>query len=108
MITNDVPCNGCVLCCKSDIIRLLSEDKPDEYDTISHPLLKGQLMLNHKDNGDCVYLRSYGCSINNRKPQMCREMDCRIIAQNMTFFKAHRLGNEKIWKRGKELLQQKC
>jgi Fe-S-cluster containining protein len=52
-----VPCNGCTLCCKGDAIRLTEEDNPEEYSTEPHPYISGALVLAHKPNGDCIYLK---------------------------------------------------
>ena len=79
-----VPCNGCRLCCRGDAVRLLPGDDPSHYKTVRHDTIRGALMLDHKPNGDCIYLASAGCSIHETKPLMCKEMDCRIIAQTIT------------------------
>jgi|KBSMisStandDraft_5_1062788.scaffolds.fasta_scaffold2023719_2 Fe-S-cluster containining protein len=33
--------------------------------------------LDQRENGDCVYLGSEGCSIYERRPTVCRQFDCR-------------------------------
>lgn len=105
MISN-VPCNGCNLCCRGgDLVRILPEDNENEYDTVKHLLFPDEKMLAHKENGDCIYLRSYGCSIHDRKPQMCKEMDCRILNKSMTSFKAKTMGVSTVWNKGSELLK---
>lgn len=98
-----VPCNGCTLCCQNDLLRLLPGDDPSQYETMPHPLMPGQLALAHKPEGSCVYLGSTGCSIHERRPQMCREMDCRIVAQRMTFTQAQQYNIVAVWRRGREL-----
>src|SRR5262249_19882063 len=35
--------------------------------------------LNQRENGDCVYLESNGCSIYDRRPSVCRGFDCRSL-----------------------------
>ena len=77
-------CGGCYACCQGDAIFLHPEmgDKPEWYDTVEYqddllPKYKGRLMLNHKPNGDCVYLdREKGCTIYKMRPVICREFDC--------------------------------
>lgn len=81
--TSNVPCNGCTLCCHGDAIRLLPDDDPAQYQTVPHEHFPGELMLDHKENGECIYLMSGGCGIHNRKPMMCLEMDCRRIAKTI-------------------------
>lgn len=65
-------------------------------------------MLAHKDNGDCIYLGDTGCTIHERKPQQCREMDCRVIAASVSFTKMRKLSRRdyrmmRVWRKGKEL-----
>lgn len=107
--TYTVPCNGCTLCCRGDAIRILPEDDPSRYQTEPHDRMAGHLMLAHKENGDCVYLGARGCTIQEDKPLMCKEMDCRRIATSLSWTQARKMGNFNIvvWKRGKELLRQK-
>lgn len=108
-----VPCNGCTLCCKGDTIRLLPEDNPLAYQTEPHERFPGELMLAHKENGDCVYLGESGCTIQETKPAMCRTMDCRAIflhyPNQRKFMRAKRTGiplSFDLWNRGKELQKQ--
>jgi Fe-S-cluster containining protein len=35
------------------------------------------LILDRRDNGECVYLGAEGCTIWHRAPQACRAFDCR-------------------------------
>lgn len=107
-----VPCNGCTLCCHGDAIRLLPEDNPDKYKTVPHHAIKGALMIDHKPNGDCIYLSATGCAIHDDKPKMCRYMDCRNIAAKISFTTARKLANKNllpfnVWRRGKDLLKAK-
>ena len=98
-----VPCNGCTLCCHGDAIRLLPGDDPRLYKTVAHDRFADQLMLDHKPNGDCVYLGDGGCTIQDTKPLMCREMDCRNIAERMGYTQARKMGIIAVWRRGKFL-----
>lgn len=99
----DVPCGGCMRCCRGDAIRLLPMDNPARYLTVPHPRYSGQLMLDHKPNGDCVYLGEQGCTIQDDKPLMCQEMDCRHIAKALSFTQARKMNVVHIWRRGREL-----
>lgn len=108
-----VPCGGCTLCCQSDLVRLLPEDDPDEYQNEPHPTRKGELMLAHRHDpakpdelGPCVYLGEGGCTIHERRPMMCREMDCRTLAMKMTFAQALMLDAVPVWRRGRELMEK--
>lgn len=106
---SDVPCNGCTRCCHGDAVRLLPTEDLTQYETEPHPFFKGDYMLAHKQNGDCVYLESSGCSIHDRRPQMCRDMDCRGIAKHMTYTNARKLHKQRglplaVWRKGRQLL----
>lgn len=108
--THEVPCNGCTLCCQGDAIRLLPEDRAEEYETVPHPRVPGALMLAHKPNGDCVYLDENGCSIHGRAPSLCRSADCRSLALKISVSRAlemHRLGrlDIRVWDQGHRLLE---
>jgi len=67
------------------------------------------LILDRKDNGDCIYLGPDGCTIHGRAPWVCRDFDCRN-----TFKNSDRIGRKlaikngdmpkAIFDRGRELL----
>lgn len=109
-----VPCNGCTLCCHGDAIRILPHEDASKWQTVPHPFAPGALMLDHKPNGDCLYLGESGCTIHTDKPQQCVEMDCRNIARSLTGTQARKLDARAkagiggvpitIWRRGRELL----
>lgn len=78
----DVPCDGCVACCRGELIMLHPEhgDDPARYDTIAVRDEGGagtSLALRHKPNGDCIYLGPSGCTIHDHAPAICRTFDCR-------------------------------
>lgn len=104
----DVPCGSCNLCCRGDSIRLLPEDNPDLYQTVKHEP-SGGLMLDHKENGDCIYLdRKTGCTIHDHSPTLCRIFDCRGLFKSIPFSQVNVLDekgylDKEIWHRGKEL-----
>ena len=108
---NPVPCNGCTIWCHGDAVRLLESYGDDSrYHTQPHPYLPGARMIAHQPNGDCVYLGPGGCRIHEYKPQMCREMDCRLIASRLTFTQARKLSAKgalrlPVWQRGRDLLR---
>jgi Fe-S-cluster containining protein len=88
-ITRIVPCDGCTACCRNELVIL----HPEDGDVIStyrtHPIrhpMTGALAfaLDHKPNGDCVYLGESGCTIHNRAPAVCRSFDCRRLYSLLT------------------------
>ena len=83
-VSLEVPCNGCTLCCQNDAVRIHPEmgDDPKLYKT---EMIEGRLCLAHATNGNCVYLiRGKGCSIHDRRPAVCRELDCRVFLLRFT------------------------
>jgi hypothetical protein len=109
--TNYVPCNGCTLCCKGDLIRLTANDNPAKYITEPHPRIPGALMLAHKENGDCIYLEESGCSIHGSAPELCRSADCRSLALKYDFNTAMQMHNSGlinilVWDKGNDLLNE--
>ena len=106
----DVPCNGCTRCCHGDAVRILQHEDASRWLTEPHDWMPGARMLAHKPNGDYVYLGERGCTRQDDKPQMCREMDCRLIAKSVTWTQARKLAQSgrmriEIWLRGRELLR---
>jgi hypothetical protein len=111
VINSYVPCDGCTRCCHNDAIRLLPGDDPGQYVTVPHPYFTGELMLDHKPNGDCIYLGDSRCEIHSRRPQMCREMDCRTIANKIPLLVAQKLNSMgkfrmDVWQRGIDLMKE--
>lgn len=103
-ISGNVPCNGCTLCCLGDAIRILPQDDPSQYQTVPHDHFPGQLMLDHKPNGECVYLTSDGCGIHGSKPIMCVEMDCRRVAKTIKKRDLKRYNLPlRVWNKGRSL-----
>ena len=84
-----VPCNGCRECCRGDMISLKLHlgDKVEDYrchqevNPVTNHL---DWVLDHKPNGDCVYLGATGCTIHDRAPVVCREFDCRLVFKALT------------------------
>ena len=115
MVVGSPPCNGCVKCCQRDCIRILPGDEPGKYKTVPHKYFPGELMLEHKANGECIYLGTVdgvkGCTIHADKPQMCKEFDCRVIAMMYSFEQARKLDKFgrlrlAVWRQGKNLLKE--
>lgn len=81
-ILTTVQCNGCTVCCKGDAIFIHPDegDDPEKYQTVEqvNPVTgEKALMLDHKENGDCVYLTEEGCGIYLDRPVICKSFDCR-------------------------------
>lgn len=79
IVNNRVPCDGCYVCCQNDLVLIHPElgDKASHYET---EVEAGHYVLAHQDNGDCVYLdRATGCTIHERRPATCRELDCALF-----------------------------
>lgn len=111
LVPGEVPCNGCVACCRGDAVRLSDADRADGYLTEPYPHAPRVKMLAHKPNGDCIYLGESGCTIYDRRPTICREMDCRLLADYISKRQAKQKARDgllrmAVWERGKELLEQ--
>jgi Putative zinc- or iron-chelating domain len=72
----NVPCGPCRACCSHDRVVLGPRDDPRAYRWHEEG---GYAVLDRKDNGECVYLSSAGCSIHSKPPEICRRMDCRVL-----------------------------
>lgn len=86
---SDVPCDGCTVCCRGgEVVTLFPEagDDPSTYLTKEAVMVDGTplVMLQHKPNGDCVYLGESGCTIHDRAPAVCRTFDCRGFYLKLT------------------------
>lgn len=80
-----VPCAGCTACCKNELVFLMPNENPADYDAVPvvNPI-SGQpgFALAHKPNKECVYLDASGCTIHDRRPQICRAFDCRKLIRD--------------------------
>ena len=113
--TTTVPCNGCTLCCRGELIVLHPEegDDPSRYDTVmvhSGGEIGDVFALKNKANGDCIYLGESGCTIHDRRPLVCRAYDCRDNYLTTPRHKRRRmiaegLASKAIFNRGRELLK---
>ena len=88
----NVPCNGCTACCHNDVIILTEGDRTDYETTIWH----GKTVLKQRENGDCVYLGSEGCTIHDSAPIKCKSFDCKTLIEGFT-----RVQRRKFIKEGK-------
>lgn len=94
--TRNVPCGTCTACCQGDAIFMHPEcgDDPSQYET---EMYEGRVILKHKPNGDCIYLdRAKGCTIHERRPAICRELDCRELIDAIGEYRAQQLGLDRI------------
>jgi len=94
-----VPCNGCHECCRGgEVVTLFPEagDDPSKYLTSDALMVDGTplIMLQHKPNGDCVYLGEQGCTIHDRAPAVCRAFDCRGFFLKLTRNERRRWGRD--------------
>lgn len=114
-IMADVPCGDCHLCCKGDLIFLHPEcgDHITDYDYMPAPApFKDRYVLRHKENGDCIYLDSSGCSIHGKTPIICREFDCRGFVKSLGYTRSRKfmkkgLLSNGVYNQGRKLLRLK-
>lgn len=90
----------------AEFIRILPHEDASQWQTVPHTIIKGHRMLAHKPNGECIYLGATGCNIHGNAPQQCRQMDCRTLANRITYTQARKLNLPiAVLQRGKELLR---
>ena len=78
----DVPCNGCIECCRSGQGLFLHPDQGDDVESYRTRTAQGGagetvFVLETTPNGACIYLGDRGCTIYERRPLICRTFDCR-------------------------------
>jgi hypothetical protein len=105
------PCNGCIICCRNDAIRIFDHEDASQWETEPHVMFPDRIMLKRKRNGDCIYLAETGCTIHGNAPIMCKEMDCRLIHRNVSYTKARKMAKRllnfmQIWERGRKLYKE--
>ena len=94
--TRVVACGSCYECCRNDAIFMHPEcgDVASEY--LTEPY-EGRTILQHKPNGDCVYLdRATGCTIHERRPTVCREFDCAATVDAIGIKRAKEMGMHRV------------
>lgn len=91
MKSNDpvsVPCNGCTLCCRRDMIMLMPEEGDDvgsyEHEIRTVPGVGSIATVKKGANGHCIYLGDGGCTIHDRAPVICKTFDCRDLYRTKT------------------------
>ncbi len=97
--TGSVPCGDCRMCCENELVPLRDEEVGYEVEMVG-----GLRFLAHNGR-KCFYLTQEGCSIYARRPMICREFDCRVIAAKISKSKARKLRCEDTWKKGRKLLE---
>ena len=106
-----LPCDGCHLCCKGDLI-LIHPELGDDATTYKTRMIRpGVIVLEHKKNRDCIYLdmdSETGCTIYERRPGICREFSCVDFIKKFNKTELRELREKgmigkKVIQRGKEL-----
>lgn len=94
-----VPCGTCRLCCENELVPLKDDEVGYEVE------IRGdRRVLAHKPNKECVYLGEEGCSIYARRPSLCQDFDCRVLAVKLTKAKAAKVRCLDAWKQGRKRL----
>lgn len=94
-MTLPVACESCTACCRNQRVFLFLNkgDRLENYEGQVkwgfNPLQgRGQWQLKQKANGDCVYLGEAGCTIYDRRPNICAQFDCRQLFLNFDRLKS--------------------
>lgn len=83
-------CGTCTACCRNNpgiFLHPQDGDIPENYVWVSqYNPLRGELgmLVDTKENGDCIYLTDKGCGIYSERPAVCRSYDCRINYLSLT------------------------
>lgn len=82
-----VDCGSCRKCCQNGqlIVLVRGLDDLTAFPLTHYTQINGQMMLvlDHKENGDCIYLGEAGCEIYGRHPTLCRAFDCVDFAEKL-------------------------
>lgn len=80
--TAKVDCGSCRRCCRGfQAVVLMDGEYPINFKC--HEVGTGVWLLDHKPNGDCVYLCDDGCTIWGKHPQVCKTFDCTAFVKRM-------------------------
>ena len=106
-IVQNVPCGKCTACCQGDAI-FLHPEMGDDITQYKITFFEGRPVLQHKPNLDCIYLdRQKGCTIHDRRPAICQELDCRFTLKmpkaKLQILLKHGLINKKVVKAARKL-----
>lgn len=82
-----VPCGDCVGCCVSSYhIALRPQDEhvaalvPAEHLLSTLDARSGYRYMGYRDDGTCPMLVERRCTVYERRPQTCRDYDCRVFS----------------------------
>ena len=109
----DVPCGDCRLCCKNMLIVVSPSmgDDVAQFEAAPMPEMPGFFRIPERENGDCYYLGSNGCTIHDHAPAMCQFFSCIGAVRGLTPKKAAEgIANNRlapaVLKRGRDLLRE--
>ena len=78
--TDEVKCGKCIQCCQWGWEgQLRPVLQPNELHLFDHDIVRGLPRLAISAVGECVYLSHDGCKIHDKRPQVCRDFDCRAL-----------------------------
>lgn len=83
----DVECGDCAACCRSSYFIHVKPEEAKALGSEAQGVLaaalgmpKGHKVLAYDKRGACPLLKPSGCSVYSKRPQTCRNYDCRIFA----------------------------
>ena len=106
-----VPCDGCTACCHGDAVRVPAARRREPLGRPSLiPISRGPACWLTSRTATASTLGRSGCTIHDRKPQVCGEMDCRLIFLRIPFDELRRMHatgrlRMDVWRRGQELMK---
>jgi len=107
MELDQVPCDGCRLCCQNWQGVVVDPEIEDVSKYMTVPLKSdpSKRIIRRKENGDCIYLEPHGCGIYEERPNICKQFDCRDITALTNPLRPY-VGKDLAFTRGEELIQK--
>ena len=114
---SDTERRTCTACCRDQLVLLTGNDDPSLYETRAaiNPMTgAAALALLQQPDGACQYLGEAGCTIYDRRPEMCRAFSCVGFVQRLmeTTTRAERrriygkaLATDPVWNAGRARLR---
>lgn len=84
VMTSTVNCRACQACCKH--YQRITLNAADSGEFLDIEVVDGKRQLRQKENGECIHLTDYGCSVYEHRPSGCRVYDCRdFVVTKVTY-----------------------
>lgn len=72
-----VRCGSCTTCCRAGYRIDLRPDEGEGLDVVEEG---GHRQVRRREDGSCIHLGEHGCTVYEKRPEVCRTYDCRLMA----------------------------